>query len=331
MSLGPSSYAAGGADETEARLFRTKPWMSALTAALLVLTAYLLYRTLSHYSLEEIVRSIKAVPHSRLAFAGCFAAASYLCLTGFDWLALKAIGRTIPYPKIALASFLSLSLGHSIGLSGLSSGAIRYRFYARWGLSVAEVAKVIFFCGIMVGLGLIAFGGIALLTRPDLAQGIIGLSHGTIMAIGIGCLAVCVLYIALPFVAKESIGYRTWRLEVPSPSIAVAQVLIGTLNFACVAACLQQTILAMSDVDYFAVATVYVIANATTILTHVPGGLGVIESVVILLLPGANLIGAVLAFRFVYYLAPLGIGAILFGIVELVFRRMDARREGSTS
>jgi uncharacterized membrane protein YbhN (UPF0104 family) len=308
------------------RLF-ARPWMLALTAAALILTGYLLYRTLSHYSYEEIVASVRSIPLRRLVLAGCFAAASYLCLTVFDVLALRSIGRKLPYPKVALASFISLSLGHSIGLAGLSSGAIRYRFYARWGLSASEVAKMVLFCGIMVGLGLIFLAGVALLGRPDLAEGVTGLQRPLILAIGVACLIITLAYMALPAFSRRTIGYGRWSLKIPPLPIAVAQVLVGAVNFALVAACLQQTLLAAEEVDYLAVAAVYVIANMMTILTHVPGGLGVIESVVMFLLPQANLIGAVLVFRFIYFLVPLGLGSIVFAIAELVFRRTDAKRK----
>ena len=119
---------------------RKKIW-SALVAFLAVsLAAFLLYRTLSRYSFEELVASVTAVPMQRLLAAGGFAAASYLCLTGFDFLALRYVGRP-PYRQAALASFTSLSLGHNIGFAALSSGAIRYRFYSRWGLRTGEIAR----------------------------------------------------------------------------------------------------------------------------------------------------------------------------------------------
>ena len=120
---------------------RKKIW-SALVAFLAVsLAAFLLYRTLSRYSFEELVASVTAVPMQRLLAAGGFAAASYLCLTGFDFLALRYVGRPLPYRQAALASFTSLSLGHNIGFAALSSGAIRYRFYSRWGLRTGEIAR----------------------------------------------------------------------------------------------------------------------------------------------------------------------------------------------
>jgi uncharacterized membrane protein YbhN (UPF0104 family) len=143
------------------------PWVVLATV---LLAGFLLYRTLSRYSFDEVVAAVWAVPSSRLALAAGFAAASYLCLTGFDALALRYVGKPLPYRKIALASFTSLSLGHNIGLAALSSGAIRYRFYSRWGLSACDVAKLIAFCAVTVALGLATLGAAALLLRTDLAM-----------------------------------------------------------------------------------------------------------------------------------------------------------------
>ena len=103
--------------------------------------------------------------------------------------------------------------------------------------------------------------------------------------------------------------------------IAAAQIVVGTVNFACVAACLHQVLLGVEDIPYLSVATVYVAANLASLVSHVPGGLGVIEAVVVHLLPGVPLIGAVLVFRFVYFLVPLMIGSLLFLTSEVLLRR----------
>jgi glycosyltransferase 2 family protein len=296
-------------------------WKPILAIAILSLAAFLLYRTLSRYSPDEIVASVTAIPVSRLAMAGGFAAASYLCLTGFDWLALRYVGRPLSYPKTALASFTSLSLGHNIGFAALSSGAIRYRFYSRWGLTAGEVAKLVLFCGLTVGLGLMILGGAALLLRSALAQEITGLAQPMIIGLGAICLVLPVCYLALTAYVRMPLKVRNWSLEVPPLRLALGQIVVGPVNFACVAACLYQTLAAVGDVPYLGVASVYVIANVTSLISHVPGGLGVIESVVTFLLPGANLIGALIAFRVVYFLVPLMLGGMLFAATELVFRR----------
>src|SRR5688572_3544994 len=258
-------------------------WMSLLAVAAVSLAAFLLYRTLSRYSFDEIVASVLAVPAARLAGAAAFAAASYLCLTGFDWLAVRYAGKPLPYRKTALASFVSLSLGHNIGLAALSSGAIRYRFYSRWGLSTGDVAKVILFCGATVALGLGTLGGVALLLRSDLAADITGLGRGIVLALGVACLAIIAAYLLLSAFVRRPLTCRRWSLEMPPLRLAVVQVMVGPLNFACVAACLHQALASVADTPYLAVASVYVIANVTSLISHVPGGLGVIESVVMFL------------------------------------------------
>ena len=176
MKQEPANTARARGEEGKSR--KRRVWMSLLAVAAVSLAAFLLYRTLSRYSFDEILASVRAVPFARLAGAAGFAAASYLCLTGFDWLAVRYAGKPLPYRKTALASFVSLSLGHNIGLAALSSGAIRYRFYSRWGLSTGDVAKVILFCGATVALGLGTLGGVALLLRSDLAADITGLGRG---------------------------------------------------------------------------------------------------------------------------------------------------------
>ncbi|MBX6373110.1 MAG: UPF0104 family protein [Acetobacteraceae bacterium] len=297
-----------------------------LALAAVSLAGFLLYRALRRYDLSEIVASVMAIPPARLALTGGFAAASYLCLTGFDALALRCVGRPLPYPRVALASFVSLSIGHNVGLAALSSGTIRYRFYSRWGLGAGEIAKVILYCAITVGLGLAALGGAALLLRPALAEEVTRLGRPTVMGLGAACLALVIAYPVLAALRRcAPLRLGRWSLELPEPRLALAQIGIGALNFACVAACLHQALLtARPDLPYLSVAAIYVIANVAAIVTHVPGGLGVIEGVVLLLLPQPGVVGALIAFRVAYYLVPLGLGGLLFLLAELAMRHGQA-------
>jgi uncharacterized membrane protein YbhN (UPF0104 family) len=253
-----------------------------------------------------------------------FVAGSYLCLTGFDLLALKYVGKSLPYRRAALASFTALSLGHNIGLAALSSGAVRYRFYSRWGLSGVEVAKLIVFCGITVGLGLVTLGGISLLAMPELSSRVTGMSEGTTRLAGAASLAISVAYLVAAATTTRPLRFRRWTLELPSLNLAVAQILIGTLNFALVAGCLHQALNAVSDVPYAAVVTVYVLANAVAIASHVPGGLGVIEAAVLLLLPNESSLAAVIVFRVAYFLVPLPFGLATLVLSELANSRSFA-------
>lgn len=310
---------ANTTDDAPRRSFLRRYAKHLIAIVAIALAGFLLYRTLSQYEWSELVDAVTSVSPLRMLMALGFTAASYLTLTGFDWLGLRYAGHPLPWRWAALASFTSLSLGHNIGFAALSSGTIRYRFYSRWGLGAEEVAKVIVFCAATVGLGLTTLGGVGLLLSPGVAIDVIGLSAVAVTAIGVACLAVPVAYVLLAFwLGGRSLELRGRRIEMPRVGLAAAQVAVGTANFAFVAAALHQAVLSLAEVPYLEAATVYVSANVATLVTHAPGGLGVIESVVLYLLPQADLIGAVLVFRFVYFLLPLMLGASLLLASELL-------------
>jgi glycosyltransferase 2 family protein len=319
--VGSHAQTAHGSERSNSRAWSAISTALALSAVLL--GSFLLYRTLSRYEFSEIVASIRAVSPLRLAAACAFAAGSYLCLTGFDFLALRYAGRPLPYRQAALASFTGLSLGHNIGFAALSTGAIRYRFYSRWGLSAYEVAKVILFCGVTVGLGLATLGGLAVLLQPALAATIMGLQPAAAVGLGVLCLAVPTAYLGAAAAGWGRLSFRRWSLDMPPLRLAALQVLLGTLNFSLVAGCLHQTLSAISEVPYPAAATVYAIANTAALVSHVPGGLGVIEATVLFLLPDRSSIAAVLIFRFVYFLVPLCFGLVAFVLSELFLKKSN--------
>jgi uncharacterized membrane protein YbhN (UPF0104 family) len=295
-----------------------------LLVVVISLAGFLLYRTLSRHSFAEIVASVRAIPGWRLALAFGCAIGSYACLTVFDALGVRYAGKPLPYWKTALTSFVSLSIGHNIGVAALSSGAIRYRFYSRWGLTVGEVAKVILFSGMTVGLGLATLGGIGLLVNPGAAMELTGLGGPAVMVLGTLCLSATVLYLILSLMVRSALHIRNWTLELPPLGLAAAQVAVGSVNFAFVAGCLYQTLAAFTDAGYLKVSSVYVIANTTALVSHVPGGLGVLEAAVVYLLSGGTLIGALVAFRTVYFFVPLGCGLTILLISERNF--LKARR-----
>ncbi len=297
-------------------------WLKPALAVLgVLLAAFLLYRALGNYSWREIVTAMKTIPVERVALAALFAALSYFCLTWFDWLALRYVRSDIPYRRSALASFVALSLGHNIGFAALSSGAIRYRFYSRWGVKTGDVAKIVVFCGATVGLGLITLAATALLLRAELTATLLGISVSWAIVLGSLGLAAVGGYLALSLLLRRSITLGDTRVEMPPLAIALAQVGIGALNFACVGACLFHAIRGIREVTYFEVAAAYVLSNAASLLVHAPGGLGVLETIMLNLLPGANVLAALVLFRVIYYLLPLCLGVPLFALSEALLGR----------
>ncbi|WP_163872762.1 lysylphosphatidylglycerol synthase domain-containing protein [Rhizobium laguerreae] len=301
-------------------------WNGLLVAAL-CLAAFLLYRIFQQYSLDEIIQSVRSIPFSTFCTALLFTAASYLCLSCFDLLAIRSLGKSLPYRNILLASFVSLSLGHNIGFAGLSSGAFRYRYYSRWGLTAEDVAKVILFCGVTVGLGLITLGGLAMIINPSDAGRLLRIDSASVRAFGSLALIVPVVYAGLAFFVRGTLRLWRWSFQLPPFSIAVAQVGIGTINFMFVSACLHQMLSAFGDVAFFRSVTAYVLANSAILATHVPGGLGVLEAAVSYAVPKEASIGALIAFRCAYFFIPLALGTTLLVISEVIFRRRSRRAD----
>ncbi|MGX5733304.1 lysylphosphatidylglycerol synthase domain-containing protein [Bosea thiooxidans] len=305
-------------------------WLKPLLALLaLALAAFLLHRALSGQDPAELTRRLAAADRKRILAALGFALASYACLSGFDYLGLIYAGRPLAWPRVALASFTSLSLGHNLGFAALSSGAVRYRFYARWGLSAGEVAKVILFCAMTVAIGLAALAAIALLLQPRLAMTLTGMTAGGLHWLAGALVASLAGYLCACALLRRTITIRGHSFRLPSFRLALGQFIVGPINFALVAACLQQALAIASEASYADVASAYVLANVATLITHVPGGLGVIETVVGALLGSTSemLVGLVL-FRLAYFLLPLVCGAILFALSELLIER-HSRKESA--
>ena len=285
------------------------------------IAVYRLYYALSAYERAKIVQAIFAIPPARLGLSAFFVAASYLSLTLFDTLAIRYIGAKLPYRRIALASFTALSIGHTIGLAAASSGAVRYRFYSHWGLGAADIAKIILFCAMTVGLGLNTLMGLSLLLQVNVAAKLLGFSPTGAIALGATCLLLTALYVALAAVVRRPFTIKHWVVSMPSLELALAQIFIGAINVCFVAAALYELLPPTAGIGYFAVTAVYVLADVASIVSHVPGGLGVLEVVMVHFLPLESVIGALVIFRVIYFLVPFMIGVVLFAAYELMLRR----------
>jgi hypothetical protein len=73
--------------------------------------------------------------------------------------------------------------------------------------------------------------------------------------------------------------------------------------------------------DFNAIPRSRALTNALRRGSVTPSARPLIPGVVTFLLPEANLIGALVVFRFLYFLLPLVLGSSLFAVTELVSRR----------
>jgi uncharacterized membrane protein YbhN (UPF0104 family) len=300
-----------------------RKYLPALALAALAVAVWLVWRSVRDVSPADILASIYRIPVHRLAAAALLCAASYAVLTAFDWLGARyaGCGARVPYRRAALASFVSLSLGHSIGLAPLGSGAVRFRYYDSWGLDAEEIAKVVLATTVTVTMGQIGFAGAVLAAAPAPSAHWLHLDGWVVRTVGLLALLVCVLYVVLAAAMRHPLRIGAWSFKLPRWRLALAQVGLGTANFALLAAAMHQLLATATEAPFLVVANAFVLANVAALVSHVPGGLGVIEYVILSFFPGAPVFGPTLVYRTLYYLLPLGFGVLIFAATAFRRRR----------
>ena len=300
-------------------------WITAATIVVVIAALVIMAHLLQQFTWQRIIASLNRIGSRQLGLAALYTAGSYLTLTGFDLMGTRYAGSKIAYPRVALTSFLSLSIGHTVGLAPFSSGAIRYRYYSKWGLDARQVGMVILFSALTVAIGEMALSAFSLLAFPDLAQKILRLDLAITMAIGGVIVTALSAYVVLCARLTRPLKLFKWSINLPGWRLALAQIVVGMVNFLLVASALHALLAADAPIGFIVVATAYILGNLAALLTHVPGGVGVLEATIVLLLPGTDVIGPLIAFRIIYFLVPLAIGLVTLATTELL-SRLPARK-----
>ena len=309
---------------------RFLPYIGGIAALLLFAAALvILHSHAQAYRPSEVRRALRALQAWQPFAALGLAAASYVLLTLYDVLALRHIGRTLPYRRVALASFTGYAFSHALGFASVIGPSIRYRIYTPMGLSAGEVAETSAFVVVTFMTGIIAvFPLVALLDPSSLET--LGISRPAGIAIGTLGLLLMAAYVGLGWWIERPIRLFGYPLRLPRPRTAGAQIALSVADLSLVAAVLYACLPHASAVGYPHVLAVYVLAFVAGLISHVPGGLGVFDAVVVVglsaRLPADQILAGLLAFRVVYQLVPLVSAGALFGAVEaLAARRLFAR------
>jgi len=300
-------------------------WAGPL-AALLVFAAVvlILHRQLAHLHVKSVLEHLHAIPRRQVLAALGFTAASYWLLSNYDMLALAYLRRSIPYPRILFTSFIAYSFGHTLGFSAFTGAAIRFRLYATAGVSAIDVATISAFCSLSLGIGLATIAGLSLFLSPTHATQILHLHHNWSLLAGGVLLGAVALYALWAALARGTLELRGWALRAPGPVIGLAQLALSVLDLSLACAVLWSLLPAQAHIGFVPFLGTYALAVIAGIVSHVPGGVGVFEAVMLLTLPGVApdaLLGSLLAYRGVYYLVPLVFGTLLFGSKELAAQR----------
>jgi uncharacterized membrane protein YbhN (UPF0104 family) len=293
------------------RWARIKPW---LVGAFFVLVAVLLVRLSRNVDWALAWQSIRSYQPGTLAIAAALALASYAVYCGYDLLGRHHTGHGLPVVRVAGVGFVSYAF--NLNLGALVGGvAVRYRLYSRLGLDTAVTTQVLALSMLTNWLGYLLVGGMVFVVRPLQLPPQWELDSGGLRLLGAGMLLVAALYVGLCL----RFGGRDWtlrghRLKLPGVGVALLQFALSSLNWLIIAGVVF--VLLRDQVDYLSVLAVMLVAAVAGVISHVPAGLGVLEAVFLALLSHragqGELMAALLAYRALYYLAPLSLATVLF-------------------
>jgi uncharacterized membrane protein YbhN (UPF0104 family) len=300
-----------------------------LSLTIITIAGIVLYRMLREINFEDVIDAVEAVEKHDVAKAAMFVAAGYFTLTFYDLFALRTIGRPdVPYRIAALAGFTSYAVGHNVGASAFTGGAVRYRIYSRYGLSAIDVAKICFIAGLTFWLGNATVLGLGVAYAPQAATAIDQLApwFNRIMAFGVlGMLATYVLWV---WRTPRAVGRQNWMVTLPNGPLTLLQILVGIVDLACCAAAMYMLVPDEPYIGFVTLAVIFVAATLLGFASHSPGGLGVFDAAMLVALwqfDTEDLLAGLLLFRLLYYLVPFAISLGILGGRELWFSYAASR------
>ncbi len=307
---------------------RIKPLIPFVGLILFSFALWLLYNSLKHYHYADIVARIKIIPVAVLFLALFLTICNYLVLGGYDLLALRYVEEKLPYRRVAFVSFISYVFSYNVGLSIFGSSALRYRYYSSWGIEPGTIARLITFCIVTFWIGLSAAAGIALLVLPHDALSGISLFFVSSKLIGALLISLVAVYLATAFKGRGELKISKFHLPLPKGPIALAQILVASADWI-LAALILYVLLPAGKPAFPAFLALFLVAQMTAATSHVPGGIGVFESVLVLTLstriPTDALLSSIIVYRAIFYLIPLATAIILFVTHEMILASHKVR------
>lgn len=284
-----------------------------------VLSGYLLYQEIRNLSLAELTDSLNAISRSHWILAGLATLGAYFALAWYDRIAIAHLGKRISWWFITLCSFTTYALAHNIGASVFSGAVVRYRAYRSKGLTPQEIGVLIVFCSLTFFLGTLLAGGLALILRPDLLNRLVDADPRLSIAIGAVLLCLIGLYVVGAWRHFPPMHIGKWRITYPRLPIVARQLVAAPLELACAAAIIYFALPEADNPGYLVVLGVFLASFSLALLSHAPGGLGVLEVTFLAALPElptADVLAALIVFRGFYLLLPLALAILVVALFE---------------
>jgi len=297
---------------------------SLLGFVLLGISIAAIHHELREYNYRDIFNSLLSMPPSRLYLAIGLTSLSYAAMAYYDTVSFRHIGNFINYKKVLFTGFISAAATNTVGFAFLTGSAIRYRYYSTWGVSAIEIAQVIAFENVSFCLGLFTVSGLMFLFNPLVIPPQLHLPFLSLRLLGVVFLLIVAAYIVGSILSKKSLIISGHEFRFPSLQIALIQVSLSSLDWLLAGAVLYVLLPFTASLSYWGFLGIFLLAMIAVVVSNVPGGLGVFETVILLLLspkiPATIVFGSLLAYRGVYYFLPLGVATGLMGFYEIAER-----------
>ena len=307
----------------------------ALSIAIIAIAAYVLYNILLGIEVKEVGQALVTTDPRNILIAALLVAGGYFTLTFYDLFALRTIGRDdVPYRVAALAGFTSYSIGHNIGASVFTGGAVRYRIYSAWGLDAIEVAKLCFIAGLTFWLGNATVLGLGIAYVPEAASAINQLPVWFNRLLAIVTLIILALYVVWVWTGQRLVGRDGWQVALPGGPLTLLQIGIGIIDLSFCAFAMYMLMPDEPHIGFVTLAVVFVSATLLGFASHAPGGIGVFDAAMLVALwqyDKEDLLAGLLLFRLLYYIIPFALSLLILGVREIVLgvkaSRARARRQ----
>jgi uncharacterized membrane protein YbhN (UPF0104 family) len=293
-----------------------------LSLTIIAIAAMALFHILRGIEFDEVLEALLKAHATDIAWASVFVAGGYFTLTFYDWFALRTIGwGKIPYRVAVLASFTSYSIGHNVGASVLTGGAVRYRIYSTWGLDAIAVTKLCFVAGLTFWLGNATVLGLGIAYVPNAASAIDQLPAWLNRGLALVVLIVLASYIIWVWQRPRVIGRQGWQVTLPGGPLTLLQIGIGIVDLACCALAMYMLLPVEPNVGFVTLAVIFVAATLLGFASHAPGGIGVFDAAMLVALwqfDKQKLLAGLLLFRLLYYIVPFVLSLLILGGREVL-------------
>lgn len=296
-------------------------YISGLVAlGVLIAAGWVLREKLGDLEFAQIWARLEMTAWSDIGLSLLCTAAAYLVLTVYDSTAFEYIKRPMRFTRIMYVSFVAYAFSHTIGVGAVSGGSVRYRFYSRWGVSAYDIATVIIFGGMAYVLGIIAVAGLIIIVNAEQLASVLGLPIWPARVVGAAAAMVGSAYLIWSLIGRPSFTLKDRLFRPPSIRIGLKQVGTACLEWGFASAALFLLLPADVEVSYWHFVGVYVIGYVAGMMSQTPGGIGVFEAALLLMLPEEApkdaVLAAVLAYRALYFLLPFMIALAMMGASE---------------